>query len=82
LVIIVAFGKKKPPSVVGRAGPLCPSSSGVNFLGDLKGIVERTVACSRIGPDFGPWEQVLANFAIGTAEVVVECLSRSLSIRR
>ena len=33
-------GTKKPPRVLGRAGPLCPGSSDFNFLGDLKGIVD------------------------------------------
>jgi hypothetical protein len=32
-------GTKKPPRVLGRAGPLCPGSD-LNFLGDLKGIVD------------------------------------------
>ena len=26
--------------MLGRAGPLCPGSSDLNFLGDLKGIVD------------------------------------------
>jgi hypothetical protein len=31
---------RKPPRVLGRAGPLCPGSSDLKFLGDLKGIVD------------------------------------------
>ena len=32
-------GAQKPPRVLGRAGP-CPGSSDLNFLGDLKGIID------------------------------------------
>jgi len=31
---------EKPARVLGRAGPLCPRSSDVDFFGDLKGIVD------------------------------------------
>jgi hypothetical protein len=37
---VSVYGTKKPPRVLGRAGPLCPGSSDLNFLGDLKGIVD------------------------------------------
>ena len=33
-------GTKRPHRVRGRTGPLCPGSSDLNFLGDLKGIVD------------------------------------------
>src|SRR5262245_44584700 len=37
---MTVIGTKKPPRVRGRTGPLCPGSSDLNFLGDLKGIVD------------------------------------------
>jgi hypothetical protein len=33
-------GTKNPNRVLGGAGPLCPGTSDVNFLGDLEGVVE------------------------------------------
>jgi hypothetical protein len=39
-LLTAAVGTKRPPRVLGRAGPLCPGSSDLNFLGDLKGIVD------------------------------------------
>jgi hypothetical protein len=68
-VLWAEIGTKRPNLVLGGAGPLCPDTSDVNFLGDLERVVDLYTEVANSAFDLGMAEQKLHRTQVPSATV-------------